>query len=165
MEMAFDPDVELVAARKEIGELHGRLRRQAETIQGKRQAWWDEKEAREAAEPEIARLHEAARVPGAWVCNTCGFRLQKMKIRAADMAVGVDNAVVEDICPNDGTSMRALTWKEDAEASDRVGREYMARADAADALLRQVVIAWASDEDGEMEDAIETLRKWLGEER
>lgn len=73
--------------------------------------------------------------PGHWICRTCGFVLMKMKLRASDMAVGVDARPVEDICPNDGSSMRPKTWKEDALDSDRVGREQMQRADAAESAL------------------------------
>lgn len=100
---------------------------------------------------ENERLQRAARVPGAWVCDTCGFRLQKMKLRANDMAVGVDSSDVQDICPNDGTSMRALTWKEDAEASDRVGIEQMKRADAAESAAQT------------LREALETLKSAQGQ--
>jgi hypothetical protein len=81
----------------------------------------------------VDHLIAAARVPGAWVCDTCGFRLQKMILRACDGAVGVSRDAVTDICQNDGTSLRPLTWKEDAESS--VGIEYMKRAEAAEARI------------------------------
>ncbi len=73
--------------------------------------------------------------PGHWICSTCGFVLMKMMLRASDMAVGVDAREVQDVCPNDGSSMRRKTWKEDALDADRVGREQMALADELRAKL------------------------------
>ncbi len=79
--------------------------------------------------------------PGQWRCPTCGFVLMKMKLRASDMAVGVDARPVEDVCPNDGASLRPKTWKEDALDSDRVGREQMHRADIAE-QERDAAVRW-----------------------
>lgn len=84
------------------------------------------------AETEKLEAEHADGPPGQWICRTCGFRLSKMVLRASDMAVGIDDRVVEDICPNEGSSMRRVTWKEDALASDRVGIEQMKRADKAE---------------------------------
>jgi hypothetical protein len=83
--------------------------------------------------------------PGQWICRTCGFRLSTMLLRASDGAVGIDVRPVEDICPNDGSSMRPVTWKEDALNSDRVGIEQMKRADAAEARLRELCDEIAAD--------------------
>ena len=44
--------------------------------------------------------------PGRWVCPTCGFMLTTAILRASDGAVGVNRRPVEDICPNDGSSLR-----------------------------------------------------------
>lgn len=76
--------------------------------------------------------------PGHWICPTCGFVLMKMMLRPSDMAVGIDARDVQDICPNDGSSMRRKTWKEDALDSDRVGREQMKRADELESKLQEV---------------------------
>ena len=72
---------------------------------------------------------------GAWICETCGFVALKMLLRATDGAVGIDSCEVQDVCPNDGTSLRRKTWKEDAIDSDRVGREQMQRASEAEAKV------------------------------
>ena len=53
--------------------------------------------------------------PGDWICQTCGFALHKRFLRSSDMAIGIDAREVQDICPNDGSSMRRVTWKEMAE--------------------------------------------------
>lgn len=74
--------------------------------------------------------------PGRWVCPTCGFQLTKAILRPSDGAVGVDASPVEDICQNDGSSLRQVTWKEDAEDANRVGLESMKRAD----LLRTALV-------------------------
>src|SRR6185503_77575 len=82
--------------------------------------------------------------PGRWICPTCGFVLTKAILRASDGAVGVDASPVQDICQNDGSSLRQVTWKEDAEDANRVGLEKMKRADVAEAkivLLRN----WVND--------------------
>lgn len=76
--------------------------------------------------------------PGRWICRTCGFQITRAILRAHDGAVGVDRSVVEDICPNDGSSMRRVTWKEDAEDANRVGLEQMQRADRAESALEKL---------------------------
>ena len=75
--------------------------------------------------------------PPVWICDVCHFEVTKMLLRASDGAVGPDRREVQDICPNDGTSLRRLTWKEDAQRADRVAIEQMKRADAAEAKLEQ----------------------------
>lgn len=72
---------------------------------------------------------------GQWICETCGFRLTRAILRAFDGAVGMDRKEVEDICPNDGTSLRRLTWREDAENANRVGLEMFKRNSELEAQL------------------------------
>lgn len=73
--------------------------------------------------------------PGRWICQTCGFQVTKAFLRAHDGAVGIDARPVEDVCPNDGTSLRRITWKEDSEDANRVALEQMKRADALEQQL------------------------------
>jgi hypothetical protein len=120
--------------------------------------------------PQCQRIAEAIRQgmalveqdgPGhRWVCQTCGFTVMKAFLRASDGAVGPDTREVEDVCPNDGTSLRRLTWKEDAAAAYCVGLEQMKRADAAEAALARV-----TQERGEGEDltVAEKIARGAGE--
>lgn len=75
---------------------------------------------------------------GVYLCDKCGFELTRMLMRASDGAVAVDNKPYDEPCPNDGTRMRPLTWKEDAERSNRVGLEQMRRADKLQDLITSI---------------------------
>src|SRR5688572_10808503 len=50
-------------------------------------------------------------MPGAWICEKCGFVLQKNVLHVADGSVTANVADECDGCPNDGSPMRALTWR------------------------------------------------------
>src|ERR1051325_5773096 len=60
-----------------------------------------------------AKLDEAraaaATMPGAWVCDKCGFILQNSKLHVADGSLTANTADECNGCPNDGGPMRALT--------------------------------------------------------
>jgi hypothetical protein len=80
--------------------------------------------------------------PGLWKCHACGFQLTKAFMRASDGAVGVDRRPVEDICPNDGMSLRPVTWKEACDNAGDMAVLQMERATAAEAqcaTLRQAL--------------------------
>jgi hypothetical protein len=51
-------------------------------------------------------------MPGAWVCDKCGFVLQNSTLHVADGSVSANTADECKGCPNDGGPMRALTWRE-----------------------------------------------------
>lgn len=53
-----------------------------------------------------------AEMPGAWVCSTCGFTLQKSVLHVKDGSVRADNSPLNNVCPNDGKLMRPMTWRE-----------------------------------------------------
>jgi hypothetical protein len=53
--------------------------------------------------------------------------LTKAILRASDGAVGMDTREVQDICPNDGTTLRRVTWQEEAADANRVAMEQMKR--------------------------------------
>jgi hypothetical protein len=114
---------------------------------------------RERAEARAAE-QAADGPPGTYLCDTCGFIAQKFMLRAADMAVGIDLRDHHEVCPNDGTPMRRKTWKEDALDSDRVAREQMARADAAEAKVaeQESLVAWLQERTSE--DAVNTAVGW-----
>lgn len=54
-------------------------------------------------------------VPGSWKCDKCGFQLMKRVLSMAAGTVGTDYSTAIEPCPNDGTKMRAYTWKEEAQ--------------------------------------------------
>lgn len=86
---------------------------------------------------EATETAEADGPPGVWLCVTCGFVAMKALLRACDGAVGIDRRDVQDVCPNDGTSLRRQTWKEACEAADRIGLEQTKRAESAEAQLTE----------------------------
>lgn len=51
-------------------------------------------------------------MPGAWICDKCGFVLQKNILHAADGAISADTCPINNVCPNDTTLMRPMTWRE-----------------------------------------------------
>lgn len=61
---------------------------------------------------EIERYKVNHYMPGAWVCDKCGFGLYKRVLAMSVGEVFVDNADVDERCPNDGQQMRRKTWKE-----------------------------------------------------
>lgn len=96
-----------------------------------------------AAQQQAERERDEAKSdgpPGRWICQTCGFQVTKAFLRAHDGAVGIDARPVEDVCPNDGTSLRRIIWKEDAADANRVGMEQMQRADTAERALAEAEI-------------------------
>jgi hypothetical protein len=78
------------------------------------------------AEALQAQLYE----PNVWVCATCGFEVQKMFLRAADGAVGLDSREVQDICPNDGTSLSRRTWQQACGEAVKNAVRFMDEAEA-----------------------------------
>lgn len=89
------------------------------------------KECRNAMD-ELARL----RAPSAWSCPMCGFVLNKRVIYAQTGEVGVNDADESELCPNDGATMRRVTWEEECKKLD----------DANIALLREERSLRARDE-------------------
>lgn len=60
--------------------------------------------------------HRDAEMPGAWTCGKCQFRLQENILFAGNGAISADTSLdtspVNERCPNDGSLMRPLTWRE-----------------------------------------------------
>lgn len=57
-------------------------------------------------------LEEAEHVPGQWACPKCEFRLTKNLLDPGTMGVSVDVSQSREVCPNDGKTMRPVTWEE-----------------------------------------------------
>lgn len=86
-------------------------------------------------EAENERLKAESVEPNVWVCQTCGFEAHKMVLRAFDGAVGINSTEQQDICPNDGTSMRRRTWK---EACDQAVQNAVAAFERAETAEQRV---------------------------
>ena len=65
--------------------------------------------------------------PASFVCDKCGFCLEKRTIVAATGQVGVKVGGEDcpEPCPNDGEAMRRVTWKEMAMSSSESAHELM----------------------------------------
>ena len=69
----------------------------------------------------ITILVEAlAYAPGEWFCPKCSFRLHKRVLSASTGDVGIDASTEPDLCPNDGTPMERLTWRQDAGEANKI---------------------------------------------
>lgn len=55
-------------------------------------------------------------VPGEWKCPMCSFSLSKMtlSVAAADIVVSASDIYQSEPCPNDGTPMAKVTWRDRA---------------------------------------------------
>lgn len=51
-------------------------------------------------------------MPGAWICDKCGFILDKKILAVNDGQVYADTSPLNEHCPNDNRLMRPLTWRE-----------------------------------------------------
>lgn len=97
---------------------------------------------------------EAIYVPHQWKCAMCGFVVSKMLLRASDGAVGIDRREIQDVCPNDGTSLTRVTWEESALESGERAIAEMKRAEAAEQERDETVQA--------LKTAVRTIRTWHG---
>lgn len=66
------------------------------------------------AKREVERLLEP--MPGALMCNKCGFVLQKNILFTKSCTIRAENSPLNERCPNDGSLMRPFTWREANEA-------------------------------------------------
>lgn len=65
-------------------------------------------------------------MPASFVCGRCGFQLEKRTISAATGAVGICKGGEDgDVCPNDGTPLRRIMWKEAYEQCAETQHELM----------------------------------------
>lgn len=68
-------------------------------------------------------------VPGVWRCPRCDFQLVRQTMSVASGEIGVTRQQIEESepCPNDGTPMIRLTWRERALDSEKRLVETMER--------------------------------------
>lgn len=68
-------------------------------------------------------------VPGAWRCLQCGFQLTQATIFMASGQIGSSRDQVMrmtgECCPNDGTEMARVTWRERAVENQQWGESLM----------------------------------------
>lgn len=80
-------------------------------------------------------------VPGKWICDKCSFVLLKKVLSVSSGAVGTDYNPKPDPCPNDGTTMRAYSWKEEAQSMlpsmKRLEEMFFEKCDELDALKKK----------------------------
>jgi len=70
---------------------------------------------------------ESIYVPGEWTCDACGFVVVKSVIIASTGDIMADASAHVEACPNDGTAMRQVTWREAlTEARDIAGKDLIA---------------------------------------
>lgn len=72
-------------------------------------------------------IDELLYTPASFICDKCGFRLEKRTMLAATGEVGVKRGGEEcnEPCPNDDEMMRRVTWKEMALDSSISAHELM----------------------------------------
>lgn len=90
-------------------------------------------------------------VPGRLRCPKCSFELSKATIFAQSGAIGASKAEVyqeAEPCPNDGTLMDRVTWREEADRN----REY------AEKLISEIIEATGTQSLPEAMEAIKTAR-------
>ncbi len=76
----------------------------------------------------LQKLHSELLGPeGMYICATCGFQSERMTMHA-DGAVCPDPNDLQDICKNDGTSLRRMTMAEYASAVSRDAFDRMEEA-------------------------------------
>ena len=87
-----------------------------------------EKELYERGEPTM---------PGAWICDKCGFVLQKNNLYVKSGTIGADMRDEVEGCPNDGTVMRGLTWREVNSDYDKMLIEARTKLQAASEVIEK----------------------------
>lgn len=78
-------------------------------------------------------LERLVYVPGHLKCGRCNFRLVSSTLHVQNGVITARDTA--DICPNDGTPMQRVTWREDVEEAHERWEEQVARAVAAEAAL------------------------------
>lgn len=71
-------------------------------------------------------------VPGVWKCARCDFRLVQTNLNGADGTVSARDKP-GDKCPNCGTPLWRVSWKEEANEALAIAENQMERAKAAEA--------------------------------
>lgn len=67
---------------------------------------------RREMQQQLASNDELIYAPGEWKCEQCGFSLIKKALYVQTGQIGMDREEDLEGCPNDGSWMRRVTWKE-----------------------------------------------------
>lgn len=106
----------------------------------------------------VPDLYRLAYVPGAWHCDKCGFELTKTTLCVASGNTGTTEADRQsEQCPNDGTWMRPVTYREAVAAFEKRCFEEIERANNAEAELLTLRQESASAERRGIEQALEAV--------
>lgn len=70
------------------------------------------KQSAHDAEVKLEHLNDLIYAPGEWKCEQCGFSLIKKTLYVQTGQVGMDREEDTEGCPNDGSWMKRVTWKE-----------------------------------------------------
>jgi hypothetical protein len=100
-------------------------------------AYWSEAQRRLWTFLGTARA--LAYVPGVWRCPRCHFTLHRHTISAQTGEIAVDTRDERPLCPNEGTPLRRVTWREDAEETAALLVEERARRRMRERELASVV--------------------------
>lgn len=76
-------------------------------------------------------------VPGDYVCPLCSYRYHARTINANDGSVGVKAEFVQTQCPNDGSEMQPLTWKQEAEEANAAALDLLKQLERCKQRLEQ----------------------------
>jgi len=101
--------------------------------------------ALDTAQAEAARCEGLAYVPGYSQCTTCGFHLVSNVIDASFGRIGVDLNAEPEPCPNDGTTMRLVSWKQRCLESEAMLNHGV--AEIAGERKRQIEEGWTPEHD------------------
>lgn len=84
-------------------------------------------------------------VPGHFRCTECGFQLFKQTLSAQTGNIGItENNLATEPCPNDGTMMVKVTWKEACEGASERLTEVFNERDAARESAQQMAVEAAA---------------------
>lgn len=87
----------------------------------------------------VPDLYELAFMPGQFRCALCGFQLSKQTISMASGRVGTTPQDRQsEPCPNDGTDMVHVTYREQLEAYSARLTEEFDRRDVAEAKVAEL---------------------------
>ncbi len=67
---------------------------------------------RREMQQQLVSNDELIYAPGEWKCEQCGFNLIKKALYVQTGQIGMDREEDLEGCPNDGSWMKRVTWKE-----------------------------------------------------
>lgn len=102
-------------------------------------------------------LVKDAQMPGAWRCPKCNFTLQKSVLHVADGGISANTEPFNNVCPNDGTLMKPLTWR---EANKEFHTQHIADVEKIRAMEKE--IAWRKEHMAESDKELCQIEDWLG---